>query len=99
MTRLVRLLKAVAMSAFTIVLSGCASTPSAGEPNRAKADEAAIRGTIAELEQRINRGDAGFVGVLAKDAVMLPPAAADVVGFDAIQTMYAGLMKQASMTV
>jgi uncharacterized protein (TIGR02246 family) len=99
MPRLVRLWKALAMSVFAIMMTGCASNPSASAAERTKADEAAIRRTITELEQRINRGDPGFVSIFAKDAVIIAPAAADVVGFDAIQAMYSGLMKQASMTV
>jgi uncharacterized protein (TIGR02246 family) len=76
-------------------LSGCAS----GSPDRAKADEAAVRQTIAGLEQRINQGDIGFVNVFANDAVIIAPSAPDIVGLDAIRKMYTDLMKQDAMTV
>jgi uncharacterized protein (TIGR02246 family) len=63
------------------------------------AEAAAIRRTFADLEQRINRSDPSFVDVFAKDAVIIAPGAPDVIGFDAIRTMYTDLMKQDSMTV
>lgn len=78
---------------MAIALCGCASKPGA------VADEAAVRQTIADLERRINQGDTGFVNVFAKDAVIIAPSTADIVGFDAIRKMYTDLMKQDSMTV
>lgn len=78
---------------MAIALCGCASKPVAA------ADEAAIRRTIADLEQRINQGDTGFVNVFANDAIIIAPSSPDIVGFDAIRKMYTDLMKQASMTV
>jgi len=74
------------------MLCGCASKPAA-------ADEAAVRRTIADLEQRLNQGDIGFVNVFANDAVIIAPSSPDIVGLDAIRKMYTDLMKQASMTV
>ncbi len=76
-----------------IGLWGCASKPTTA------ADEAAIRGTIAGIEQQINQGDAGFVNVFANDAVIIAPSSPDIVGLDAIRKMYSDLMKQDSMTV
>jgi uncharacterized protein (TIGR02246 family) len=89
--------KALQVAALAVVLSGCAFTT--GAPEEPKAEEAAIRRTLADLEQRINRGDPGFVDIFTKDAVIIAPAAPDVVGFDAIRAMYTGMMKQVSMTV
>jgi uncharacterized protein (TIGR02246 family) len=91
----------VRVGAWAIILSGCVTNPAAtrGGPDKEKADEAAVRRTLADLEQRINRSDPSFVDVFTKDAVIIAPAAPDVVGFDAIQTMYTDLMKQDSMTV
>ena len=84
-----------------IVLSGCSSNPAAPRagPERAKAEEAVIRRIFADLEERINKGDPGFVDIFANDAVIIAPAAPDVVGFDAIRTMYTSMMKQVSMAV
>jgi uncharacterized protein (TIGR02246 family) len=79
------------VAALTVLLVGCASSP--------RSDEATIRRTLANLEQRINQGDPGFVDIFAKDAVIIAPGAPDIVGFDAIKTMYTGIMKQASMAV
>jgi len=80
---------------------GCATKPIAatGGSNQAKADESAIRRLLVETEQQINRGDPGFVNVFARDAVIIAPAAPDVIGFDAIRSLYAGVMQQNSMTV
>ena len=88
---------AALISAFTLV--GCATKPVAATTDQAKADESAIRHTLAETEQRINRDDPGFVDVFAKDAVIIAPGAPDVIGFDAIRSLYAGIMQQDSMTV
>lgn len=62
-------------------------------------DEAAVRRTLADTEQRINRGDLGFVDVFAKDAVIIAPSSPDIVGDVAIRSMYGDLLKHASMTV
>jgi uncharacterized protein (TIGR02246 family) len=83
--------KALHVAVLAVALSGCAS-------NHAS-EEAAVRRTIADLERRINQGDPGFVDVFAKDAVIIAPGAPDIVGFDAIRTLYTGILKQASMTV
>jgi len=93
--------KPLRVAALAVVLSGCASNRAGttNAPEQPKAEEAAIRGTIAHLEQRINQGDPGFVDIFAKDAVIIAPAAPDVVGFDAIRTMYTDMLKQDSMTV
>jgi uncharacterized protein (TIGR02246 family) len=63
------------------------------------ADEAAIRQTLAKTVQRINQGDIGFVDVFAKDAKIIAPSAPDIVGFDAIRSMYSGLMQTTAMNV
>ena len=63
------------------------------------ADDAAIRQFIANLEQKINSSDIGFVDAFAKDAVIMAPGTADVSGYDAIRAMYDGVLKQDSMTV
>lgn len=86
---------------WVMLLVGCASKPvvTLSGPEQAKVDEAAIRNTIAGLENRINQGDPGFVEVFAKDAVIIAPGAPDIIGFDAIRDLYTGMMKQASMTV
>jgi ketosteroid isomerase-like protein len=85
---------------WAIILSGCVTNPATtAGPERRTADEAAVRRTLADLERRINQSDPSFVDVFAKDAVIIPSAAPDVVGFDAIRTMYTNLMKQDSMTV
>jgi uncharacterized protein (TIGR02246 family) len=76
-------------------LCGCASRL----PDHTKADEAAVRRTIAGVEQQINQGDLGFVNVFANDAIIIAPSAPDIVGLDAIRKMYTDMMKQASMTV
>jgi uncharacterized protein (TIGR02246 family) len=93
--------KLLPVASMVIVLSGCSSNPAATRagPERAKAEEAVIRRTFADLEERINKGDPGFVDIFAKDAVIIAPAAPDVVGFDAIRTMYTSMMKQVSMAV
>jgi ketosteroid isomerase-like protein len=82
-------------------LSGCATKPAetTGGPDRTDADEAAVRRTLSEMERRINQADLTFVDVFAKDAIIIAPAAPNIVGFEAIRTLYAELMKQASMTV
>jgi uncharacterized protein (TIGR02246 family) len=89
------------VAAVAVALSGCAKIPAAatGGSDQAKADEAAIHRTLADTEQRINAGDIGFVDVFAKDAVIIAPSAPDIVGYDAIRTMYTDIMKQASMAV
>jgi ketosteroid isomerase-like protein len=87
--------RAACLAFVVIVLSGCASQ----HTDQAKADEAAVRRTIADLEQRINRGDIGFVNVFANDAIIIAPSAPDIVGFDAIRKLYTDMMKGAAMTV
>ena len=93
--------KLLQAAALAVVLSGCAPNRAAatGAPDQPNTEEAAIRRTIANLEQRINQGDPGFVDIFAKDAVIIAPAAPDIVGFDAIRTMYTDMLKQDSMTV
>ena len=61
---------------MAIGLCGCASKLP-GNPEQAKADEAAVRQTIAGIEQQINRGDIGFVNVFANDAVIIAPLSPD----------------------
>jgi uncharacterized protein (TIGR02246 family) len=84
-----------------VTLGGCAARPTtaSGGRDRADADEAAIRRTLSETEQRINQGDLGFVDVFAKDAVIIAPSSPNIVGFEAIHALYGDMMKQASMTV
>lgn len=77
-------------------LGGCSTNSGTG--SRA-VDEAAVRRTLADTEQRINQGALGFVDVFAKDAVIIAPSAPDIVGYPAIRSVYENLMKQASMTV
>jgi uncharacterized protein (TIGR02246 family) len=92
----------VAVAVFMVAtLGGCAMNRASitGGSAQSKADEAAVRRTLADVEQRINQSDIGFVDVFAKDAVIIAPSAPDIVGFDAIRTMYSDLMKQASLTV
>ncbi|HLI83379.1 MAG TPA: nuclear transport factor 2 family protein [Bryobacteraceae bacterium] len=88
---------AIAFAAFAICAAELAGA--SGTTDQAKADEIAIRHLLATLEQQINRGDLGFVNVFAKDAVIIAPGAPDVVGFNAIRALYAGLMQQNSLTV
>ncbi len=91
----------VVVALLAATLSGCAKTtpaPTAGS-DQAKVDEIAVRRTLADTEQRINRGDLGFVNVFAKDAEIIAPSAPDVIGFDAIRAAYAEALKQASMEV
>jgi uncharacterized protein (TIGR02246 family) len=91
----------ILVALLAAALGGCASHPldASGGTDQSRGDEAAIRQTLAGVEQRINRGDAGFVGVFAKDAVIIAPSAPDVVGYDAIRKLYEDLMKQAQLTV
>lgn len=82
------------ISALLLIgLCGCASKPVAN------GDEAAVRRTLAGIEQQINQGDTGFVNVFANDAIIIAPSSPDIVGLDAIRKMYTDLMKQDSMTV
>ena len=96
------MIRPVCRSKFTFVvlmaalLVGCSAKPTAATSN---ADEAAVRQTLAKVEQRINQGDPGFVDVFDRDAVIIAPSAADVVGFDAIRSMYTGLMEKTAMNV
>lgn len=77
-------------------LTACAPKPPVADTH---ADEAAIRQTLANLVQRINQGDLGFVDVFAKDAVIIAPSAPDIVGYDAIRNLYAGIMQTTAMNV
>ena len=89
MTRVPGIAILVALSA---ALGACDTKPS-------RSDEAAIRQFLANLEKRINNNDIGFVDAFAKDAVIMAPGTPDVVGYDAIRAMYAGLLQQDSLTV
>jgi uncharacterized protein (TIGR02246 family) len=86
-------MKPILTALMAAALWGCGGT------SQPQADEAAIRRTLADLERRINQGDAGFVDVFAKDAVIIAPSAPDIVGYDAIRRVYEDLMKQALLTV
>lgn len=78
------------------LLGACSARPTTAN---AGADDAAVRATLANVEQRINKGDPGFVDVFAKDAVIIAPSSPDIVGYDAIRAMYTGLMEKTSMNV
>ena len=80
------------------MLVGCAAK-SPGGTTDPRADETTIRQTLANVEQRINQGDIGFVDVFAKDAVIIAPSTPDILGFDAIRAMYAGIMQTTAMNV
>jgi uncharacterized protein (TIGR02246 family) len=100
MTPQVRRSKLIFTALMAAALCGCGTQPSiAGGPDRARADDAAVRRTLADVERRINQGDLGFVDVFAKDAVIIAPSAPDIVGYDAIRKLYEDVMKQASMKV
>jgi uncharacterized protein (TIGR02246 family) len=101
MTRLAGFSKFALAAVIAATLGGCSTKPVTATrgPDQAEADEAAVRRTLADTAQRINQGDLGFVDVFAKDAVIIAPSSPDIVGFDAIRTMYADTMKQFSMTV
>ena len=60
--------KLLPVASMVIVLNGCSSNPAATRvgPEQAKAEEAVIRRTFADLEERINKGDPGFVDIFAK---------------------------------
>jgi uncharacterized protein (TIGR02246 family) len=90
-------MKPILTALMAVALAGCA----AGHANsdQTHADEAAIRQTLADVERRVNQGDASFVEVFAKDAVIIPPSALDIAGYDAIRKVYEDLMKQALVTV
>jgi uncharacterized protein (TIGR02246 family) len=88
--------KVALIAVVAAALGGC-GTKSASVSSAA--DEAAVRRTLADVEQKINQGDLGFVDVFAKDAVIVAPSVPDIVGYDAIRALYDGMMKQNSMTV
>ncbi|HWF11257.1 MAG TPA: DUF4440 domain-containing protein [Bryobacteraceae bacterium] len=85
--------------ALVIVIAAALSACTKSAAHSRSADEAAVRRTLADTEHRINQDDPGFVTVFAKDAVIIAPSAPDISGYDAIRSMYEGLMKQDSMTV
>ncbi len=88
------------IAAIAVALGGCTAKPVVTDAtDHVREDETAVRRTLADTEQRINQGDIGFVDVFAKDAVIIAPSAPDIVGFDAIRSLYDGLMKQASIKV
>jgi uncharacterized protein (TIGR02246 family) len=90
-----------ALAVVIAMLGACGTAPStvSSGPEKTKADEAAVRQTLADTARRINDGDLGFVEVFAKDAVIIAPSAPDIVGYEAIHKLYSDLMKQSSMTV
>jgi uncharacterized protein (TIGR02246 family) len=93
--------KSVLLMVLAATLGACTARPAAGiaRAEQSRADEAAIRKLLANLEKQINAGDLGFMDVFARDAVIIAPSAPDITGYDAIRTLYEGIMKQASMTV
>jgi len=101
MMRLIGFRRLAIAAVVAVTLGGCSTKSAAptGEPDRAKADEAAIRGTLSDTEQRINQGDLSFVDVFAEDAVIIVPSSPNIIGFDAIRALYADTMEQASMKV
>lgn len=82
-----------------VALSGCAAppAPAATAPDRTEADAAAIRRTLDDLEQRVNRGDIGFVDVFTGDAVVVAPDTPDVVGIDSIRSLYADTLAKVNL--
>lgn len=101
MTREMSCPKLVCLMALAALLSACGTKPAAITDRREQsaADEKAIRQLLANVENQINAGDAGFVSVFAKDAAIIAPSTPDITGYDAIRSMYEGLLKQTSMTV
>ena len=90
---------AVLIAAAT--LGGCTqrSNANTNSSSQIEAEKAAIRRTLATTQERINRGDLGFVDVFTNDAVIMVPSGPDVTGLEAIRTTYSNLLKEASMTV
>ena len=78
------------------LLIDCSAKPTAATSST---DEAAVRETLAKMVRQINQGDLAFVDVFAKDATIITPSAPDVVGFDAIRSMYAGLLEKTTLSV
>ena len=101
MTRQTSCLKLICAVTLAAVLGACATNPTASTNQRdqSRADEVAIRQLLANVEKQINAGDTRFVSVFAKDATIIAPSSPDISGYDAIRSMYEGLMKQNSMTV
>lgn len=87
------------MKPAILVLLAATLAACAAKSDRAQTDEPAIRQLLANLEKQINAGDIGFVDVFSKDAAIIAPSAPDIAGYDAIRAMYAGVLKQDSMTV
>lgn len=85
------MVRTVWLALLALSLWGCA--------RKSGDDEAAIRQFLANTETRINAGDIGFVEAFDKDAVIIAPSSPDIKGYDAIRALYAGVMKQNSMTV
>ncbi len=90
---------ALAVAALTLTACATKPDPTIAQAAQSRADEAAVRQLLANVEKQINAGDLGFVNVFAKDAVIIAPSAPDIKGYDAIRALYEGMMKQASMTV
>jgi uncharacterized protein (TIGR02246 family) len=87
---------------MAVTLAGCATPPAADPiaPVSTEADETAIRQVLADTQQRFNAGDLdAFMPVFASDAVIMAPSAPDVVGFEAIRTMYRDAFEQVAMQV
>lgn len=79
-----------ALALAVLAVSACAAppAPAPAAQDRAGTDADAIRRTLADLEQRVNRGDVGFVDIFTSDAVVVAPDTPDVVGIDAIRALY-----------
>jgi ketosteroid isomerase-like protein len=90
----------VGVVAVAIALAACTTNQGTRGPDRSKADdEADIRRTLADVERRINQDDLSFVDAFTNDARIIAPAAADIVGLDAIRAMYTQALKGAAMEV
>ena len=91
-----------AVTAIIAVTLGSCTTDRrtrSGDADQVKADEVAVRRTLADTERRINEGDLGFVDVFAKDAIIIAPSTPNIIGLDAIRRAYAGALKQTFMEV
>jgi uncharacterized protein (TIGR02246 family) len=77
-----------------IALHGCGgAVPASSEANAA--DRAAINALIDEVETTFAAADLdGAMAIFTDDAMIIAPATPNVVGADAIRTMYAGMLAQ-----
>ena len=94
MTRTIQIGAAIlVMMAGLAACSERASEPTS--PAAAEADIAAIRAVLEHIEHTFQSGDLdAAMTVFTDDAVIMGQGAPDVVGTEAIRTMYAGMMNQ-----